>query len=1696
MEAYRLVFVSVATLFGLLRWVILFLLLIITAFFIRKRTYTDSRSWAIWAFITIIAAPYLILEIIRITPPDNGYIPVPETNEVPTNDEDSNKKHDGQQSYGDDGPQNPSESKNRGKTPSSSGSGDTPSPEPTPEPSPTPEPPEEYDITTGETKTIDPNQYTPGSTIIVTAAEKPGFTFLKWSSNQSLLNNSTSNPVTFTMPDEEVEITPIYEASKYIIRFLNYDGSELQNSKIEHGQTPVYNGETPTKPADNTYTYSFAGWEPEITPATGAKDYTAKFNQNFINYTITFEDDDGSEISKKTDYHYGDTVTIPADPTKPATVEYTYTFAGWDNEVTTVSGDATYTATYTATKNKYTVTFENYDGTVLQSSEVEYGQSPSYTGETPVKSSDNTYYYTFDGWTPEIIEVTGEKTYTAKFVPHFIDYVITFNDDDGAEISKKTDYHYGDTVTVPADPTKEATAEYTYTFVGWDNEITTVSGNATYTATYTATKNKYTIVFENYDGTVLQSSEVEYGQTPAYNGETPAKPATAEHTYTFSGWDPEITAVTGSKTYTATFVDVTNRYTVSWKNEDGTVLEIDENVPFGETPTYDGDTPTKSSTAEWTYTFSGWEPEITSVSSDTTYTATYSQTKNKYTIRFVNYDGTELQNSEVEYGQTPSYSGETPTKPADNTYTYSFSGWSPEIATVTEAKTYTTTYDSNYINYTVTFNDDDGTEISKKTDYHYGDIVTVPADPTKEATAEYTYSFAGWTPEIANVTADATYTATYTATKNKYAITFKNYDGSTLQSSDVEYGQTPVYGGETPTKPATAQYTYNFSGWEPEIASVTGEAAYTAKFSETVNKYTITWKNDDDTILETDENIPYGESPTYDGTFPTKDSTAEWTYAFYGWTPDVSSVTGDAIYTAAYLQSRNKYTISFTNYDGTELQSSEIEYGQLPAYNGETPTKPADHTYNYTFDGWDKEIVSVTKAETYTATFSEEYIDYTVIFLNDDGSEIMKKTDYHYGDTVTVPADPTKETTAEYTYTFAGWDSEVTSVSGNATYTATYTATKNKYTITFENYDGTELQSSEVEYGQTPVYTGETPTKPADNTYTYSFNGWSPEITSVTEAKTYTATFEPTYINYHVIFKSDDDETIISEKSDYHYGDTIIIPEDPVKEGHTFIGWFTGDDIELTEGATVTHNVTYYAHFNTGLVCKLATKLHVEPCNSASTGGCLTNGYRANDPITYGELIGDEEITSLHGIAYDCDVNNNGEIDVVVDGNGDPVLDGDGDTISAERFYFLDHTDDGYASLIYYSLLPKEGSSSMYYADATALLPTTSNSDWTNPHLREIDGKVSRFADKSELDASCTSSSTAANCKSYLLGKGRFLLENSAFSTSTQPDGIWLISDNPPTKASRIHTRSVNTTINSRTEQNAPKPVIEVPYSMIEKRNLPKKTVTFESNGGTAINDHEVEIGDMIGTLPTPEREGYMFFGWYETPELYGEVTAETIIEDDVTFYARWVENSSSFPIVFHEINACTFNKTSMYSADPITGEHCRFADGVNTFIDTGVMLFSDIEHGGEDNYNKDFELGFDIVSYIPKDQDEGDDNPQATFVNSKQEKADAFPGFVVRRQSNSIQLTSKFHGTTKTTETNPLASTVSRVRIKRENGAISYSYNDDTFTELVPKSLLDIAEHFDTTVWFGAAPLDENNTPMQRPLKGTLTDMYIKLAN
>ena len=243
----------------------------------------------------------------------------------------------------------------------------------------------------------------------------------------------------------------------------------------------------PVKAADETYTYTFAGWDKEVTSVKGNVDYTAVYTDEYNKYIVRFLDEDGTVILKAT-YHYGEDVVVPANPVKAADETYTYKFAGWDKEVTSVKGNTDYTAKYEPSYIDYTVRFLDEDGSVITEATYHYGEDVVVPAN-PAKAADETYNYTFAGWDKEVTSVKGNTDYTAKYEPSYIEYTVRFLDEDGSVITEIT-YHYGDNVVVPANPAKEADETYTYTFAGWDKEVTSVKENVDYTATYTEKLNR------------------------------------------------------------------------------------------------------------------------------------------------------------------------------------------------------------------------------------------------------------------------------------------------------------------------------------------------------------------------------------------------------------------------------------------------------------------------------------------------------------------------------------------------------------------------------------------------------------------------------------------------------------------------------------------------------------------------------------------------------------------------------------------------------------------------------------------------------------------------------------------------------------------------------------------------------------------------------------------------------------------------------------------------------------------------------------------------------------------------------------------------------------------------------------------------------------------------------------------------------
>lgn len=253
----------------------------------------------------------------------------------------------------------------------------------------------------------------------------------------------------------------------------------------------------------------------------------------------------------------------------------------------------------------------------------------------------------------------------------------------------------------------------------------------------------------------------------------------------------------------------------------------------------------------------------------------------------------------------------------------------------------------------------------------YGDLPQFDGELPKKESAQYVYTFKGWSPDIVKVAGSASYKAVYDSTIRKYTISFYSED-SLLQSSEIEYGETPVLKTTSnPKKAMSAGYTYSFSGWSPKIVPVTEDAQYVAVFDSTIRSYTISFMNGE-TVLKT-VTVKYGNVPEYTGTKPNKGNTQKYKYEFSGWSPEISAVEGNAQYQAVFDSVARYYVVLFVNGKDT-LQRDSLTYGETPKYKGSEPTKKSSSSYSYKFKGWTPEITSVTSRTTYQAVFDSTVI--------------------------------------------------------------------------------------------------------------------------------------------------------------------------------------------------------------------------------------------------------------------------------------------------------------------------------------------------------------------------------------------------------------------------------------------------------------------------------------------------------------------------------------------------------------------------------------------------------------------------------------------------------------------------------------------------------------------------------------------------
>ena len=442
----------------------------------------------------------------------------------------------------------------------------------------------------------------------------------------------------------------------------------------------------------------------------------------------------------------------------------------------------------------HSVTFVDYDGTVLSAQSVAHG-SAAIEPTAPEREG-----YAFIGWDKDFSNVTEDMTVTAQYSANSYSITYTIN---GEEYTAQT-YEFGAAVSAP-----EYTVPEGHTFSGWDIPETMPAENLVLDAALTV--NSYSITY-------TINGEEYTAQTYEFGAAVSAPEYTVPEGHTFSGWDiPEtmpaenlvLDAALTVNSYSITYTINGEEYTAQTYEFGAAVSAPEYTVPEG-------------------HTFSGWDIPETMPAENLVLDAAL--TVNEYTVTY-NING------EIYAIQVYAYGEEVFAPAYDVPDHFTFSGWDTPATMPAE----NIVLDATLVEdgkYTVSFMVDGETYFTF-TGYE-GDVITVPENPEKLG-----HTFDAWDgmPEdgvlpAANITVTAvwsvnTYTITYTVNGKGYSI------------------QTYEYGAAIITPAYDVPEGYTFSGWD--IPETMPAEDLVVDATCTINVYEVTlidgWNGDPIVVL-------------------------------------------------------------------------------------------------------------------------------------------------------------------------------------------------------------------------------------------------------------------------------------------------------------------------------------------------------------------------------------------------------------------------------------------------------------------------------------------------------------------------------------------------------------------------------------------------------------------------------------------------------------------------------------------------------------------------------------------------------------------------------------------------------------------------------------------------------------------------------
>lgn len=847
---------------------------------------------------------------------------------------------------------------------------------------------------------------------------------------------------------------------------------------------------------DDKYTYTFDKWSCDTSDLTqgyylATPLYTSELRSFNVNYYVE------GELVYTDVVKYGENVDLQllADPQKPSTEKFDYTFIRWEGKTTDVKADTDLQAEFREEVKRFSVTF-NYGNNKSLTRKIQYGASAvAPSSDEVAKSSTPQTDFIFIGWDNTFDNIRQNTVVNAKYAEQTRMYDVRFWVD-GACV-KYLNLSYGSKAEAPSQPVKVTDDGFTYEFIGWDVAYDNIVSNLDVRARFRQVSHTYTIEYVNWDGEPLYTEQVLSGEQSTYKGETPVRASNDKYDYIFNGWSDSdaIATVTRNVSVTAQFKSKLKTFFVQFNYGDGKSDKL-TGIAYGTNLANSNLVPTeadvkKTPTSQAEYTFIGWDNAFDNITANTIVNAKYAEQTRAYDVRFF-VDDECIKYVNVLYGSSVEAPAQ-PVKVRNDGYTYEFIDWDKDFDNIVENTDVHARFDKISNTFAVQYVNWDGSLLY--TDYVEtdGESVYVGETPTREPNDKNTYEFVGWTNSemFGKVTQSFAAQAIFEENVRTYVVTF-NY-GHNLQKviEGIPYGANlksdENFSDEIPTdvkKDSTIDKDFEFIDWDRYLEVIYSDMEVNAIYKETTRRYIISFVNAG-SVIKTQE-VEYGKYPTAPSDIVFRNDTVQWNYTFLGWkvsdndiledesgfvgvNPNEDIVKGNITYTAIYLRKIQRYVVRFFNDEGDQEPIGEItvDYGTdiIESLLAPTASKTSTPRYHYKFDRWSRDLTFISADIDTYAKYQEIDRSYKVTFMN--GDEIYAEYMVVYDKASPLPDEnPTQNSTAQYDFEFIDWTGGYSHIIDDTIITANYSKHVRFYKVTFFNLATYELITRvEMGYG-------------------------------------------------------------------------------------------------------------------------------------------------------------------------------------------------------------------------------------------------------------------------------------------------------------------------------------------------------------------------------------------------------------------------------------------------------------------------------------------------------------------------------------------------------------------------------------------------------------------------------------------------------